>query len=122
MTDTPTLGQTLRQAREATGEGLRQTAVQLDISAGYLSKIERDLETPSRDLLERMAFELSLDTDPLLRLAGVIPSCVERALLTHPDLVTLVRSLSHDLRRGKTLLTSVEHWVTDHTMYRPPSD
>ncbi len=59
---------------------LRRFAVQLDIAAAYLSKIESNLDRPpSAEVVEKMAEILELDRNELLRLANRIPTEFEEA-------------------------------------------
>ncbi len=61
-----TIGQILRNRRQALGLLLRQVAAYVDIDQAILSKIERNERKPTKELLERLAEILKLDKDELL--------------------------------------------------------
>jgi len=88
-----TTGQLLRSTREDKGIGLNELARDLSISQGYLSKVERDMENPSRELLERLAAKLGIDSDHLVLSAGFIPADVERYILSRHSFVKHVRAV-----------------------------
>lgn len=60
----------IRNARMKNKLGLRELAKKIDISAGYLSEIERGLKpAPSDTIVKALADTLSLDYKELLKLA-----------------------------------------------------
>ena len=79
-------GTTVRSAREETGYGLRELAHRIGISPAYLSRIETSsIEwTPSEDLIRSLASVLNHDADELMRLAGRLPTDIQRYILTNP--------------------------------------
>ena len=65
-----TFSQTIIEARAKNNLGLRELAKRMDISAGYLSEIERGLKpAPSDTIVKALADTLSLDYKELLKLA-----------------------------------------------------
>lgn len=65
-----TFSQTIIEARNKYNLGLRELAKRIDISAGYLSEIERGLKpAPSDTIVQSLAHTLSLDDKELLKLA-----------------------------------------------------
>jgi len=66
------LGEHVRRIRKERGLGLRATARELGITAGYLSRIESDAEKypPGEDVIRKLAELLGADFDELMRLAG----------------------------------------------------
>lgn len=65
-----TFSETILKARVKCKLGLRELANKINISAGYMSEIERELRpAPSDDIVKRLADELSLDYKELLKLA-----------------------------------------------------
>jgi transcriptional regulator with XRE-family HTH domain len=64
-------GETVRELRTAQELGLRETAVQVGISPAYLSRIERNIESPpSPEIIKRIAKLLAADPDILFRLSS----------------------------------------------------
>jgi len=61
-----TTGQIIRAQRESKGLLLRQVASKLDIDTAILSKIERGVRKPSRELIIRIAEVLGLNKDSLI--------------------------------------------------------
>lgn len=86
-------GSRIRTARTRCSKGLREAATLLQISPGYLSKIERGLEpcAPSEDLVREMAVLFHEDFDELMCLAGRLPSDVVELLLENVELVKRLR-------------------------------
>lgn len=73
------IGQTLRDMREARGDGLRQTAGRAGISAAYLCDIELDRRIPSPAVIVRLAAALGVVPQRLLRLRRkVVLQALER--------------------------------------------
>ena len=66
----PTLGKTIRNARNAGGLTLYDIAEALGVSVPTVSEIELDRRIPSEKLLRKIAVELELDADELRALAG----------------------------------------------------
>src|SRR3954468_20548171 len=68
-------GATVRELREGRRIGLRQFARMVEVSATYLSKIERDeLPPPAEARVKDIARLVDQDPDALLGLAGQVPS------------------------------------------------
>ena len=61
-----TIGQILRNKRQALGLLLRQVSAHVDIDQAILSKIERNERKPTKEMLEKLAEILKLDKDELL--------------------------------------------------------
>lgn len=66
LTAVKSLGEKLKELREASGLSLRALSARLDgLSAAHLSDIERGRRYPSKDLLVRLAEEFGVDTAEL---------------------------------------------------------
>ncbi|MEZ5009581.1 MAG: helix-turn-helix transcriptional regulator [Chitinophagales bacterium] len=61
-----TIGQILRNKRQALGLLLRQVSAYVDIDQAILSKIERNERKPTKEMLEKLAEILKVDKDELL--------------------------------------------------------
>lgn len=61
-----TIGQILRNKRQALGLLLRQVASYVDIDPAILSKIERDERKPTKKMLQKLAEILKINKDELL--------------------------------------------------------
>lgn len=59
-----TYGELVKAAREAAGKGLRETAKVIDVSPGYLSKVENDKAEPMTTL-RTLNLARFLEADPL---------------------------------------------------------
>ena len=88
---TPTLGQTLRQARIAQRRSLLDVATRVQkadgtqLSPQYLSDIEHDHRRPSLHVLTELARVLGLEADFLLGRAKRAESVMREYLLAHPE-------------------------------------
>ncbi len=61
-----TIGEILRNQRQALGLLLRQVSAYVDIDQAVLSKIERNERKPTKEMLDKLAEILTLDKDELL--------------------------------------------------------
>ena len=67
------LGNRLRNLRKEAGLSQRVLAEKVDVSFTHISKIENDRETPSADLLIKIAEVVGVPQDELLMIADRIP-------------------------------------------------
>lgn len=75
--DRPTLGEYIRSARNEAGLSIRQLASLAGMNHSYLVKIETDQnDSPSADVLQRIAEVLEIDASELLAFVGVKPSSI----------------------------------------------
>lgn len=83
----------IKERRLQKGISLRRFAEMADISATYLSRIERgDFNPPSEDAIKRISLLLHTDADNLLVLAGKVPTDVVNILLQHPEFLQDIRA------------------------------
>lgn len=86
------LGEYLRQQREAAHLSLRQLAELAGVSNPYLSQIERGLRRPSAQVLQQLAKALRISAEQLYVRAGIVSpeegsvGSVELAILGDPEL------------------------------------
>lgn len=66
------LGEYLKDQREAAQLSLRQLAEQAGVSNPYLSQIERGLRKPSADVLQQIAKALRISAEQLYVQAGIL--------------------------------------------------
>ena len=64
-----TLGEYIRKLRNAKNIGVREMGRLLEVSGVHISSIEKDKNTPSPELLRKMAIVLGVDVDKLLSCA-----------------------------------------------------
>jgi len=67
-----TLGEYIRKLRNAKNIGVREMGRLLHVSGVHISSIEKDKNTPSPELLRKMAVVLSVDVDKLLSKANQV--------------------------------------------------
>ena len=89
-------GATIRKLREERGIGLRQFARMIEVSATYLSKIEREeLPPPAESRVKEIARLLEQDPDELLALAGKVASDLNEIIRNQPrQMASFLRSAS----------------------------
>ena len=105
------LGQTIRNARQAAGVGLREFAEEIKKSPGFVTQIECEDEVPSvsEETLRTIATKLDLDADQLLVLAERTPSDVAPKSVLEVTLYRKVRGLSStDQKRAGKYLDSLK--------------
>ena len=66
------LGDYLREQRQASRLSLRQLAEQAGVSNPYLSQIERGLRKPSAEVLQQIAKALRISAEQLYLRAGIV--------------------------------------------------
>lgn len=89
------LGARIRRMRKERGFGLRATAGEVGISAGYLSRIESDAEKypPGEAVIRRLADVLDDDFDELMALAGRIAYALECLIREDPRMPEFLRQV-----------------------------
>lgn len=103
-----TVGQIIRQQREAKGLTLAALAAQVGATKGYLSMIEnhRLSNPPSRSLLVALESALDLEAGQLRKSAGWQS--------TSPEVKAEIQRLAEDARKGRELAT----WLRESTSRR----
>lgn len=89
-----TIGDRLRVGRARKRMTLRQTAVEVGVSASYLSDIENGRKVPSEEVVLGLAKALNLDVDDLLAASGRIGEKADEYIRANPDAGVLFRRLS----------------------------
>lgn len=79
-----TIGARLRRRRLGLGRSARAVAAEAGIGYPYLSKLERDHNLPSDDVLVRLAWVLGEDADELAVVAGRVPRWAVEAFADDP--------------------------------------
>jgi transcriptional regulator with XRE-family HTH domain len=104
-------GETLRELRTAQNLGLRETALQVDISPAYLSRIERGKESPpSPSIIQSLARILAADPDVLFRLAATTDPGITEFLVASPKTTVLLREIM-DAGLGERQIDEVTKFV-----------
>jgi transcriptional regulator with XRE-family HTH domain len=92
-------GKLLLRLRNERGLSLSQVVKKLNISAIYLSEMERGLKTPGDQLLRDMAKFYKIDEDTLYNLYGRVPMSIITELEKNEDL----RSTMYEIVTDQTL-------------------
>lgn len=81
------LGQVIRELREAKGLTLRKLAQIISVSPTFLSKIERDDPgaKPSEETIKHIAQELGQDVDLFLAMAGRVSTELQQIIREQPQ-------------------------------------
>lgn len=101
----PDFGPWLLELRKQRGFSVRQLARRARIGYSYLSRLERGIDgPPSEAVCGRLADALTTSDDPIgpqqmCRRAGRLPASIERAILTAPSWLAIIREAP--LRRWK---------------------
>lgn len=106
------LGERIKRARLAKGLGLRFTANQVEISAAYLSRLERVQEThpPSEAVIRKLAVVLDDDFDTLMRLGGRIPSDIAKYIVADSKMLAFIREAQKQKLSAGKLLKMLEQY------------
>ena len=93
-----TLGQRIRELRQAKQLTLRDLAAKVGVGFTYISKIENHkLEEghgPSEKLLHKLAAELDGNEEELLLLAEKVPEPIRKRVCERPEVFRIVASLN----------------------------
>ena len=100
------LGDYLREQRQASRLSLRQLAEQAGVSNPYLSQIERGLRRPSAEVLQQIAKALRISAEQLYLRAGIV-SPEEVAGATERSVELAILSDSYLNERQKQSLLDV---------------
>lgn len=86
------LGERLRTERVSKNWSLTALAGRLQVSKGYLSRLESGKARPAARMIERLGNLCDVDHEALLIMAGFLPADVKRILHEHPsEALTLLR-------------------------------
>ena len=93
------LGSMVRIMREAFDMTLRQLAVKIGASFGYISQIESNkISRPSDSIILKLSRALSLNPDILFSSVGEVTPEIRKMIAKHPEeLTTLIRLESKKL-------------------------
>lgn len=112
QTQHDSLGRLLRALRQKVGVGLKSAAPAVNVTHGYLSKIENDKKIPSRGLILRLCEFYKCDknkkekalslSDELLASSGSLPNDIKEIVQTHgDDVFKLIRSTYSNSEDGE---------------------
>lgn len=85
-------GETIRERREARGITLRAAAALLEVSPAYLSRLEREQESPTQARVGQIAALLELPPDPLFALAQQVAPELSQYVASTPSLPAFLRT------------------------------
>ena len=80
-----TLGEYIRSLRTKRGIGVRELGRAVDVSGVHISSIEKSKNTPSPELLRKIAVVLSVDVDKLLSMANQVDPEVINVIKDSPS-------------------------------------
>lgn len=110
------LGEYLREQRQAAKLSLRQLSELAGVSNPYLSQIERGLKRPSAEILQQLAKGLEVSAESLYVRAGILDAAAAAPSGPAPD---VRRAVADDPRltprQKKTLLDIYDSYVDDAT-------
>lgn len=112
-------GAPLRSERESRGCTLDQLAKQLQVTKGYVSRLEAGKAKPAEALIQLLAKTWQVDPNPLLILAGHLPAEIGEILRNHPvEAPTLLRDAfgtkAYDRTLPDTETTGVREPLLSH--------
>lgn len=92
-----TLGERIRELRQARQLTLRELAAKVGVGFTYISKIENhkleEGHSPSEKLIHKLAEELDGDEDELLLLAEKVPEAIRRRVIGRPEVFMALADL-----------------------------
>lgn len=96
------LGQKLKELRDAADLSLRELAKKLDVSAPFLSDVELGRRFPSADVLTKLAKTLKVPVDELRQYDSRQPVAeLKKMIEGNPGLGFAFRTVVEDLKDGK---------------------
>ena len=85
-----TLGEYIRSLRNKRDIGVRELGRAVDVSGVHISSIEKDKNTPSPELLRKIALVLKVDVDKLLSKANQVD----------PEVINVIKDMDEDQASG----------------------
>lgn len=108
------LGEYLREQRQAASLSLRQLSELAGVSNPYLSQIERGLKRPSAEILQQLAKGLEVSAESLYVRAGILDA---ESPAPHADTPDVRKAIAADpaltARQKKTLLDIYDSYVEE---------
>jgi len=93
-----TLGERIRELRQAKQLTLRDLAAKVGVGFTYISKIENhkleEGHSPSENLLHKLAAELDGDEEELLLLAEKVPEPIRKRVCERPEVFRVVAGMN----------------------------
>lgn len=83
-TDKETFGTILKKIRKSKGIGIKKLSSRLNISHGYISKIENNKSLPSEEFIRKISEIFDYDMEELMIRAGRIPEDILSILRENP--------------------------------------
>lgn len=84
MAESETIGARIRRHRLDAGMTQRDLATRASVGVPHISKVESDRESPSDELLRRLASVFEVDPDELLLAARRVPESMVNEFATDP--------------------------------------
>jgi transcriptional regulator with XRE-family HTH domain len=96
------LGQKIKELRDAADFSLRELAKKIDVSAPFLSDVELGRRFPSEEVLQKLAKELKAPLEELRQYDSRQPVAeLKRMIESNPGLGFAFRTVVEDLKDGK---------------------
>ena len=83
-TDKETFGTILKKIRKRKGIGIKKLSSRLNMSHGYISKIENNKSLPSEEFIRKISDIFEYDNEELMIRAGKIPEDILSILRENP--------------------------------------
>ena len=96
-------GQLIRELRMGKGSSLKEAAAAAEVNYVFLSRLERGLETPSENLVRRLATVVGYEGDlnTLVARFGKVPEQIHKLLIDDPDSVVELPAFFKSRRRKR---------------------
>ncbi len=114
--DVGTLGEYIREQRNAAQMSLRQLAKSAGVSNPYLSQVERGLRNPSAEILTQIAAALRISAETLYVRAGLLEANDASGVRT-----AIARDSSLTERQRRAMLEIYSAFVAENTAAEPAS-
>ena len=116
--DVRTLGEYIREQREAAEVSLRQLAKNAGVSNPYLSQVERGLKKPSAEILGQIASALRISAETLYVRAGLLEPRAGNAAVT--EAIAADESLTE--RQRQVLLEIYAAFQSENAVRATPAE
>ncbi len=94
-------GEIIRELRMQKGYSLKELSEKVDVNYVFLSKLERNMDFPSEELIKRLASVLDYQGDILELIAsfGKVPETIKQMILEDPSSVVELPAFFKSRRR-----------------------
>ena len=103
-------GEYMRTIRKSRGMLQRKLATEIGVDFSYICKIENNLNSPSDDVLIRIADVLQVDIEEMMRHAERLTPDLRKMIFNNPDVFKIIR----DIEKNNLTYTQFQSMIKEN--------